>query len=187
MAGDVKKPEFIRGRARKIAKGNIGLIGYVMQSNSPLLAVLKSNAARNRLKKTVNKDAGDYWINSWLPLRFSLYAEKNLGYKRSASKKRKSSKSIFSFRGKSFKSNDPLVNTGKTVGTALRTAASKGTPKGTNIRFKLARHLSKENTDVLTQVPAHEIAAIAKRMEETYTHLLNGELSTPPTERARRR
>jgi len=186
MAGNTQRPRQIRARAVTLGKDTSGPIGYTIEGHGVLMSMLKNNAARNRVMKAAFKDMGDFWINVFLPLRFSLYAEQKLLYRRSASKKRRKSKTIFSYRGQSFKFNDPLVNTGELVGTALRSAKSKGKPKGALVTFTMAHALRKEHVAVLKEVPGSEINAIAARMEETLPGLINEEQIRPPTKRARR-
>ncbi len=186
MAGNTQRPRQIRARAVTLGKNKSGPIGYTLTGQGVGMAVLKNKAAQNRVMKVAFKDMGDFWINNFLPLRFSLYAEQKLLYKRSSRKKNTKAKTIFSFRGQSFNARDPLVRTGKLVGSALRTANSKGTPKGARVTFTIPHALRKKELVVLKEVPGSEVNAMAKRMEETLPGLINEERVRPPTRRSRR-
>ncbi len=186
MAGDTQRPRAIRARAVTLGKNTKGPIGYTLEGKGVLMSMLKNKTAQNRVTKVAFKDMGDFWINNFLPLRFSLYAEQKLLYKRSASKKRMKSRTIFSFRGDTFNARDPLVRTGKLVGTALRTANSKGTPKGARVTFRTPHADASKVNVTLKEVPESEVAALAKRMEETLPGLINEEAIRPPTKRARK-
>ena len=184
MAGRKSRVKRVRGRVVKVANGKNGLIGWAITSNEPLLSMAKP-AFRNKVMRSVWQDAGDFWINNFLPLRFSMYAETRLGYKRSNRKKKVKGKTVASIDGQRFTSREPLVHFGSLVRIALKSAHSIGRPKGATIRFSLAHKLSGSNSAVLKRVPATEIKAIADHTDKVFTALMADKLAESPKRKRR--
>jgi len=179
-----------RYRARNVrgkSKQAIGPIGAVMRTTAVLLDAVDNSALRKRILATANKDMGFYWINNYLYLRFNNYAEKKLGYKKSQHKKRAKNKVVSSAKGEKFNSKSPLVRTGRTAATAVRSANAHGTPKNVRVSFSQYGPMRKRDRDVLMRVPPSEVADMAKHYEKTFASIVNGEQAKPPRKKRGKR
>lgn len=179
-----------RYRARAVvgkSKQAIGPIGASMKMSSVLMDAITSTRLRNRILKEANRDMGFFWINNFLPLRFTDYAERTLGYKKSKSKKAKKSKVVRSAKGEKFNQKSPLVATGLLAKTAVLSANAHGTPKNVRVSFNQNHALQRQHRNVLQTVPTSEIRDMGKHYEEAFAAIISGEQAKSPRKRRSKR
>jgi hypothetical protein len=134
-----------------------------------MMEEVEGKKAANDVVRGALQAGGDFWINVFLPMRFTDYA-KRLGYyvtdKWNKLKDKITSQVI------------PLVYIGESrdaaLGGAYATATAKGDGGRITIRVPTKHPLKAKEQAVIRRVPEWEIKRIAKEIEENLIESLNG-------------
>ncbi len=167
-----------RVETSKVISSEKGTIGYELILQDKALALF-SQSEHNAIVREAMAKAVGFWLNVFLPKRFSDYAYK-LGYR--ISQKYKKSK-----RGQ-LKGAEPtpLVYEGLLVDAALQGAnahstATKGKPSAI-VRIPTGGHaLAPIVTAVLRTVPNYEVTRVAETFGQALADIINNTEPTSPT------
>lgn len=179
----------VKTRSVKVADSGPGPLRLAIRAVDTYAPLYKKADFREMLQAAM-RDAGARWIEVFLIGRFQPYAAKYLGYDRNYNKHNTKRAKFQPGDGDVLRSGHPLVDTGELGALALATARTKvigatGKNPRIQIAFRLAHQLRPKDKAVLQRIPAHEIKAIAKRVERNLLRMVAGSRST--TVRGKRR
>ncbi|MBA3588517.1 hypothetical protein [Methylibium sp.] len=170
---------------RTIASTTAGPIRTVIQAKTmSLLSFLP--AERNLILRTVMQAAGDFWIRTFLPKRFTPYARRlgySVGRKWQTSKERQTAGPVLPFVGLTPAGGGPPApgwsqrNGEKMIVAAMRGATAKGMSKGLNkqsviIRIPFGHAVRAETSATFRFIPSWEMARLAEIISKTLADII---------------
>lgn len=182
----------------KTGEGTSDNLRMSLSVSEDLFRVFFKTGEWNAIVRAALAAGGTYWIEKYLPLRFTNYAKAELGY---AAKTARRATSPYSAKNARYKM--PLVLDGNLQNTALTQsyADAKATSSNAYVTLHIATGMTQPTAKgasmpyaaqplvnrTLSTITEREIAAIAKQAEETILTLVNGSTGTISRKKTERR
>lgn len=163
--------------SQKLADSGTGALRTVLEARKGALAMLSAKKRKEVMDEVLER-AGAFFLNEFLPKRFTPYAAKKLRY-RSKDKQGDFESGRPSRLQANLKDSYPLVDTGELAARALSNSSVKaigasGKNPRITMKFNQAHFLRAKDKAVLLRVPASEVKAMAEVFDQFLTEALNG-------------